>query len=94
MEFKGTKGNWKFNIENDSNFSRVTILDENNNWIFYSDLRENLSEEEEANFKLASHSKELLEMLEIVLVCHKKRIPLQNYDLNNIEQLIKKSTEL
>lgn len=93
-EFKGTKGKWTFEVEQDADFKRLVIVDEEGNWIFNSEQRTWIDIEEESNFLVASKSKEILEMLQIILNCHRKNIPLKNYDLNNIEQLIKQSTEL
>ena len=93
-EFKGTKGKWKFVKEQDADFLRLLVIDEEENWLFNTELKTWIDEETEANFKLASKAPEMIEMLQIILKCHRKNIPLKNYDLNNIEQLIKQATEL
>lgn len=94
MEFKGTKGKWIFKKESDADFERLTISDEDGNWIFYSDLRGNITIEEESNFLLASRAKNMLEMLEIIASNARKGLHLKHYDIENIEQLIKQATEI
>lgn len=91
MEFKGTKGKWIYNNSLQMHSGCRVIFNDNEVLIHKSENKNGLSETEiEANAQLISCAPEMLEML----------IKLQTQgsfhygDLEKLEQLIKKATEI
>ena len=92
MEFKGTKGKWTNNI---NEFGHITSVrsDEANRTIFISKV--NNTFESNANMVLATHSKEMFEILKMIYLSFGggRVITFSDKDIENIKQLLTKITE-
>jgi hypothetical protein len=90
MEFKGTKGKWEVS-KNSSTLSTIDKKDFITCWVFPAE-----KEEAHANALLISKAPEMLEMLQIYLADLNNIIPsdAQRNKIQDVEQLIKESTEL
>ena len=96
-EFKGTKGNWKYEVKSRKNSTSITVqIPERESWnrelvLGVLDREDDCGDptccrtEEHANAKLISCAPEMLEMLERVLTA--------KFTCEEIKQLIKKATE-
>lgn len=94
MEFKGTKGEWFFKEFNNPKLrNRFHIFSGNGTNVckIVRDDNDNC-EEEKSNAKLIVCAPKMLEMLKDVLDCNNRGF-YEHINFNEIEQLIKKSTE-
>lgn len=88
MEFKGTKGEWKF-IRNEESFHIETFG--THSWLIAKTITND--EQDLSNAKLISCAPEMLEMLKDVLDCNNRGF-YEHINFNEIEELIKKATTI